>query len=116
MDVNRRKDTRYALDSKVTITMNDVILDGTECRNISMGGMCIAIEDKLDNWKNGLLIMVHKFDEEVIFFSSKFRVLWKNMEPSDRKESLIGVHFHETDPKNFEFLSRIIHYKSTMAS
>ena len=116
MDENRRKDTRYALASRITITMNDVILNETECRNISMGGMCIAIKDKLDNWKDGLLIMVQKFDKEVIFFSSKFRVLWKDMKPSNRKESLIGVNFHETDPKNFEFLSRIIHYQSNMAS
>ena len=116
MDENRRKDTRYTLSSKVTVTMNDVILDGTECRNISLGGMCLAVNDKLDNWKDGLLILVHKFDKEVIFFSSKFRVLWKNMKSSKRKESLIGVYFQETDPKNFEILSRIIHYKSNMAS
>lgn len=116
MDENRRKDTRYSLSSRVTVTMNDVILNDTECINISMGGMCLAINDKLDNWKDGLLILVHKFDKEVIFFSSKFRVLWKNMKSSKKEDSLIGINFQETDPKNFEFLSRIIHYQSNMAN
>lgn len=116
MEENRRNDQRYPLSSKITITMNDVILNKTECRNISLGGMCIAISDKIDNWKNGLLIMVHKFEEEVVFFTTKFKVLWNNDKSSNRKETLIGVNFKDIDPKNFDFLSRIIHHQSNMAS
>ena len=116
MEENRRKDSRYPLSSKITVTMNDVILNSTECKNISLGGMCVATSDKIDRWENGLLIMVHKFEEEVIFFTSKFNVLWNNNKTPKRKETLIGIGFKDIDPKNLDFLSRIIHHQSNMAS
>ena len=113
---NRRKDQRFPLSSKITLTMNDSILNETECRNISLGGMCITVNDKIDNLENGLLIMVHKFDEEIIFFTTKFKVSWNNTNFPNRKEALFGVNFTDIDPKNLDFLSRIIHKRSSMAS
>ena len=95
--------------------MNDVILNGTECKNISKSGMCIAIEDRINGWKNGLLILVHKFDKDVLLFTSNFEVQWKNVSGSKHEKTLIGVNFKDIDHKNSEHLSKIIHYQSNPA-
>jgi len=116
MSIERRKDTRISLSKKITVTMNDVILNGTECKNVSKSGMCIAIDDRIDGWKSGLLIMVHKFNKDVILFTSKFEVQWKSVSGAKHEKTLIGVNFKDLDHKNTDHLSQIIHYQSNLAS
>ena len=116
MTDNRRKDIRYPFQSRVTVTMNDVILNGTECLNISSGGMCIAIDDRIDTFSDGMLIIVHKHNSEVIFFKADFIVSWNNRHMPDRSHIQIGISFKNLDPENEHMLDRLLSFRSLAAN
>ena len=45
---DRRKEARYPVTEQLSVRFNDNFLNGTECSDISLGGMCIVFEDKID--------------------------------------------------------------------
>ena len=106
---DRRKDSRYPVTEQLSVKFNDNFLNGTECSDISMGGMCIVVEDKINQeFKYGTLFLVQKYGEEIIFFESRFRKIWDSLVFVDRKDTRIGVKFLDIDEKNLKNLSRII--------
>ena len=105
----RRRDSRYPVTEQLSIRFNDNFLNGTECSDISLGGMCIVIEDKIDKkYQYGTVFLVQKYGDEVIFFESRFRKIWDNPVYVDRKDIRIGVKFLDIDTRNFDNLQKII--------
>lgn len=112
----RRKKTRYPITEQLSVRFNDEFLNGTECSDISLGGMCIVLDDKIKNDdKYGIVMLVQKYNKEVLFFESKFVRLWDNFVYVNRKDTRIGVKFIDLDPKNFDSLCRIISLKAELA-
>ena len=105
----RRKYPRYPVIEQLTVRFNDTFLNGTECSDISYGGMCIVVDDKIGKEvKYGIVFLVQKYKEEVIFFESKFMKMWDNLVYVDRNDTRMGVKFLDIDDKNLKSLSRII--------
>ncbi len=106
---DRRKDSRYPVTEQLSIRFNNNFLNGTECSDISLGGMCIVVEDEIDKGhKYGTVFLVQKYKEEVIFFESRFRKIWDNPVFVDRNDIRIGVKFLDIDSRNFDSLCKII--------
>lgn len=106
---DRRKNSRYPVTEQLSLRFNDNFLNGTECSDISLGGMCIVVEDKIDEKYNyGTVFLVQKYGKEVIFFESRFRKIWDSLVFVDRKDTRMGVKFLDTDDKNLKNLSRIV--------
>ncbi len=114
MPDNRRNHERYNFQAKVTVTMNDVILHGTECVNISSGGMCIKVGDRIDAIDKGMLIMIHKYQNEVIFFKSDFSVSWNSIQSPVRYNAQIGIVFKKLDSDNKNALDRILSFQTNV--
>jgi len=105
----RRRDSRYPVTEQLSVRFNDNFLNGTECSDISLGGMCIVIEDKIDKkYQYGTVFLVQKYNEEVIFFESRFRKIWDNPVYVDRQDTRIGIKFLDIDTRNFDNLQKII--------
>ena len=106
---DRRKYPRYPVIKQLSVRFNNTFLNGTECSDISLGGMCIVVEDKIDEkYKYGIVFLVQKYGEEVIFFESKFMKMWDNPVYVDRNDTRMGVKFLDVDDKNLKSLSRIV--------
>ncbi len=88
--------------------MDDVILKGTECVNISSGGMCLTINDRIDLWNTGMLIMVRKYKREAIYFKTDFSVTWNSLALPGESEVYMGIAFKELDAANKKALDRIL--------
>jgi c-di-GMP-binding flagellar brake protein YcgR len=105
----RRKHSRYQCDLRLSVEIGDTTFKTTECSNISMGGMCIVVDDKVDKTiKYGTLTLVQRKDEEEISFNVKLLILWSNFKYVDRRDTLIGVKFKGLDPENSKKLKKII--------
>ncbi len=106
---DRRKYPRHPVIEQLSVRFNNTFLNGTECSDISLGGMCIVVEDKIDEKnKYGIVFLVQKYGEEVIFFESKFMKMWGNLVYVDRNDTRMGVKFLDVDDKNLKSLSRIV--------
>jgi hypothetical protein len=116
MSVNRRKHPRLALDSKVTVTMNDVILEGTTIKNISSGGMCIAVRDRIDKFEDGMLILIYRCHEDVLFFKADFSVSWNSILSPDKYNAELGILFKNLEPTSRNILEKILLHSSGGAS
>jgi c-di-GMP-binding flagellar brake protein YcgR len=114
VSINRRKHARYHLHTRVTFTMNDIILWGSRSINISSGGMCIAINDNIDICDNGMLILVHKHNDAAIYFQADFSVAWNSGASSGKAEILMGIAFKELNAKNQKALDRILSFQSNV--
>ena len=108
----RRKYTRYPVIEQLSVRFNNTFLKRTECTDLSMGGMCIVVEDKIDEIANyGIVFLVQKYGEEVIFFESKFIIMWDRRVSADRDDIRLGVKFFDVDDENLNSLSRIVSLK-----
>ncbi len=109
----RRKERRLSVTEQLSVRFNDEFLEGTECSDISLGGMCIVVDDPIKkNIKYGTVMLVRKYDKETIFFESKFVRLWDNLVYIDRKDTRLGVKFVDLDSKNFTSLDRILYLQT----
>lgn len=109
----RRKERRLPVTEQLSVRFNDEFLNGTECSDISLGGMCIVVDDSIENNnKYGTVMLVRKYDKETILFESKFVRLWDNHVYIDRKDTRLGVKFVDLDSKNFTSLDRIIYLQT----
>ena len=113
---NRRKFSRLPFSARITVTMNDVIIGDTRCKNISHGGMCFVINDRVDAINNGMIILVHKCDNDITFFKANFAVSWNQVVSHDKHAIELGVNFEGLDTENKKALSRILFYESTAAN
>ena len=105
----RRKNHRFPVTEQLSVRFNDECLDGTECSDISKGGMCICFNDSVNtDSRYGTLMLVQKFDDEVIFFESKFVRLWDTLVYLDKKDTRMGIKFMDIDSENIDNLNKIL--------
>lgn len=105
---------RYLITEQVTVRFeDDSFLNGTECSDISLGGMCVVLDERIEKkQKYGIIMMVHKYGDEVVMFESRFVRLWDRPVFVDRNDTRMGIKFIDLDPKNFDSLCRIIDIQS----
>ena len=107
MSFIRRNYPRIPLNLPVTIIINDKPQNNAICKNISMGGMCITVEDTVEREQNGRVeFLYHCEDGEEIAFKGEFTVKWLHEMGNDCKE--FGIQFTYYDPSNLTKLARIV--------
>ncbi len=107
MSIIRRNYQRIPLNIPVTIIINDRTLHEAVCKNISMGGMCISVEDtSVDKHENGKVELNYHCEEEIIQFKGEFAIKWLLGEENNHCE--FGLQFTYYDPSNSTNLARIV--------
>lgn len=110
MSIIRRNYQRIPLHIPVTIIINDRTLHEAECKNISMGGMCISVEGaSVENQENGKVELQYHCNEETITFKGEFTVRWLHVR--EKKHCDFGLQFTYYDPSNSTNLARIVLYQ-----
>ncbi len=111
----RRVNDRIPVTEQLSVRFNDEFLDGTECSDISKGGMCICFSDSINtDSRYGTLMLAQKYDNETIFFESKFFRLWDSLVYLDKKNTRMGVKFIDIDDKNIENLDKILSMQNSV--
>ncbi|MGD9200356.1 MAG: PilZ domain-containing protein [Chitinispirillia bacterium] len=109
---NRRKHQRYPITVQVSVRFGDNFLEGSECSDISLGGMCVVVNDKISKNNNaGVVMLVQKCGEETVFFESDFVRLWDNLVYTDSNDTRLGIRFKNIDQKNFDSLCKILSFQ-----
>jgi len=110
----RRKSSRFLVTEQVSVRFeNGEFLEGTECHDISLGGMCIIIPHKIDTeCKYGTVMLALAFNAEVILFESRFVRIWDGPVFVDRDDTRMGVKFIDIAGTNLENLKRIVALQS----
>ena len=103
----RRNYPRIPLNIPVTITINDTILHEAVCKNISMGGMCISVEENsVKEQEKGTVELHYQCDEETIDFTGEFTIRWLHVDENNHSE--FGLQFTYYDSSNSTSLARIV--------
>lgn len=109
---NRRKYQRYPVTVQVSVRYGENFLEGTECSDISLGGMCVVVNDKIEQkFDAGVVMLVQKCGEETVFFESDFVRLWDNLVYFNKNDTRLGIRFKNIDPKNFDSLCKILSFQ-----
>ena len=109
---NRRKDQRYPITVQVSVKIGDSFLEGTECSDISLGGMCVVVNNKINrNYTSGIVVLVQKCGEETVSFESDFVRLWDNLVYFDSNDTRLGIRFKNIDKDNFDSLCKILSFQ-----
>lgn len=108
----RRKHSRYSCDLKLSVEIGNTTFKTSECSNISLGGMCIVVDDKVDKKiKYANLTLIQKNKDEEISVNAKLLILWSNFKYVDRSDTRLGVKFKDLDPENMKNLQKIIEFQ-----
>ena len=108
MSFIQRNYPRIDLRSPVNVTVNDRVLEGTECINISMGGMCIQVDAAIEQQQKGTVEMEYECDDEKVTFKGEFVIRWIKPAASEGPERQFGLQFTYYDAKSLSNLARII--------
>ena len=108
MSFIQRNYPRIDLRSPVSITMNERVLEGAECINISMGGMCIQVDEAIEQQQKGTVEMEYDCGDEKVTFKGEFVIRWIKPVTSERPEKQFGLQFTYYDSKSLTNLARII--------
>lgn len=112
---NNRHHTRYPVIEKLSLRFENEFLNGTECSNISLGGMCILIDDKISsNDKYGTLMLAQKMGDDIILFEADFVRLWDRLAFADSDDRRMGIKFINIDKENHKKLLKIISTQDKM--
>lgn len=104
----QRNYPRIDMRLPVSITVNERILEGAECVNISMGGMCIQVDEAIEQQQKGIVEMEYDCDDEKVHFKGEFVIRWIKPAGSDGSERQFGLQFTYYDSKSLTNLARII--------
>lgn len=108
MITERRQYTRKALTVAVTLDIDGTIIRGSECRNISQGGMFIALKQDIAINKQGTVTLTTKCGSELITFRSEFQVVRCVYPGEYNGDKGIGVTFTRMDDASNQNLFRIL--------
>ena len=109
---NRRKDQRYPITVQVSVRFGENFLEGTECSDISLGGMCVVVNNKINkNYTSGVVMLVQKWGKETVFFESDFVRLWDNLVYFNSNDTRLGIRFKNIDKENFDSLCKILSFQ-----
>ncbi|MBF0429771.1 MAG: PilZ domain-containing protein [Fibrobacteria bacterium] len=105
---NRRKYPRLLFKAKVEVSIAGRKLSSSICENISVGGMCLIVNDFLPEDVYGNVVLEKKIGKTLITFESKFLRLWDKLVKPGKSSRYIGVKFLEMNEKNASALSTLI--------
>lgn len=105
MAFTQRNYPRIDLQSPVTVTVNGRVLEGAECVNVSMGGICIQVNEAIEEQQKGTVEMEYECDDEKINFKGEFVICWIKPAGSEKQ---FGLQFTYYDSKSLTNLARII--------
>ncbi len=107
MSFTRRNYPRMPLNLPVRVMIDGTWLDDAVCKNISMGGMCISVEDSIvKNQQIGKVELHLYHDDEEIVFSGEFVIKWIKLSKNNTTE--FGLQFTYYDSLNSTNLARIV--------
>ncbi len=103
----KRRDSRAFLTVAVTLVIQDEIIRGTECRNISSSGMLITVDNEIEVGKKGTVTLTKRCDDRFLTFSAECQVTrFEKLENGP----CIGVTFTSMSPHDTESLAQIVDY------
>ena len=115
MLANRRRHHRYPVTVQLSVRFGTNFLEGTECSDISFGGMCVVLNERINiKSSEGVVMLAQQCGEEIIFFESDFVRLWDNRVFFNRNDTRMGIRFKNVDMKNFDNLCKIISYQDEL--
>ncbi len=106
MPLVRRNYHRVNIKKSVTVTVNDREIAYAECKNLSMGGMCISIRGSVKKDQCGLIEFTYECENESINFKGEFTICWMRITDDDAQE--FGLKFDYYDSTNLTNLARIV--------
>ncbi len=106
MPLVRRNYQRVNINKTITVTVNGRELAYAECRNISMGGMCISVKDSVEKDQCGTVELTYECENESITFKGEFTICWVRITDEDTQE--FGFKFDYYDSTDLTNLARIV--------
>lgn len=108
MDFIQRNYPRVPVQTPITVTIDNHVLKNAQCINISMGGMCVAVNDTIEEQQKGTVELEIEFENERINFKGEFTVQWISGKDLNSREKNFGLKFTYYDSANLTNLARII--------
>lgn len=110
MFINRRKHSRYSGGNSTTITIDGHEIEAVDCRDISVGGMCLMVKWIPEDVETGQIVMKRFVNNERVNFTAQFRKIWSRPAFIDSDEIIMGVLFKHIIPEQMINLHKIIEY------
>jgi hypothetical protein len=108
MPQERRKFTRIFKSEAVVLEIGNLILRGTECRNIGMGGLCVNVTGDVKKNQLGTVTLTCVCNDETISLHMGFSIAWVRSGADD--ETLVGMSFVNPTPADLLSLTKIIDF------
>ncbi|MBD3345677.1 MAG: hypothetical protein GF401_11505 [Chitinivibrionales bacterium] len=105
---NRRKYKRHKIKCDIKVRMMGKVVEGADCMNISLGGMCIRIPHLPEEGPTGRVWITRKYKKDRIEFESDFRKIWSRPADISSDETMIGIIFGEMPPVQRDNLWKIL--------
>ncbi len=107
MTYENREHKRVFLPSAITLKISDRIIRGSECQNISLGGMYVQTKEEIIENEKGSVTLTIKCGKTFETFQAGFHVVWTD----PNKRFAAGISFSDVDSKNHQSLENIIHHQ-----
>lgn len=78
------------------------------CLNISMGGMCLLLEDEIESSKPGSVKLLFEQNGEALEFCARFSIAWTNKQRPEIPSKHAGIQFVGLDNTKRSVLTRIM--------
>lgn len=106
--LKQREHYRVPLESRAIVETDDGRSLKGICLNISMGGMCLSLENEITRDMPGRVRILFEQDEETIEFCAGFSIAWTRSEKPDIPFRHAGIQFVGLDNANRSCLTKII--------
>ena len=107
---DRRQHERKPLTVAVTMDFNGTTVRASECRDISIGGMLIALWEDIAENRQGVVTLTTKCGSEFISFSAVFKIVRECFFDEQNQIRGVGVEFIGMDAVSSHNLHRIVTY------
>lgn len=112
---NRRKHPRIPIRATIKVRIGWKTLYPIKVSNISMGGMCVHMEQSIEMGKTGKLWLTQEDIGEVVPFVTKFKIRRVDPPVSNGKENIIGIEFLNMNRKYQDNLLKILRIQGSHA-
>ena len=92
----------------VIIHVDGKALHNPVAKNISMGGMCVVVEDHIKEQQAGSLEVRYECDNEVFGFKVDFSIPWAKSIDQETNTQEFGIKFSNINPQDMQSLGRIL--------
>ncbi len=106
MSFVRRNYPRIPIEKSVIVSIGGRELAHAECRNISMGGMCISVKDTVLQDQDGSVELIYECENDSLTFKGEFKICW--VKPIDNETQEFGFKFTYYDSTGLTVLARIV--------